>query len=113
MKTWIRNRRPVHPGFLRLVMLMIVIPCIPAGCAFNSTDHCWVPDDQYHNARDLYIQTGSLEIVKRRMEEMQWRICRRNEVVYRLKKEFEVLPEELPANALEAEGLPPAELPVE
>ena len=79
------------------MLILVVVSAVLAGCTLYSSDHCWVPEDQYLDARTLYIQTGSLEIVKRRMEEMQWRICRRNEVVYRLQREFEVLPEELPA----------------
>ncbi len=94
-----RTARKSYPGLWWLcgMLILVVVSAVLAGCTLYSSDHCWVPEDQYLDARTLYIQTGSLEIVKRRMEEMQWRICRRNEVVYRLQREFEVLPEELPA----------------
>lgn len=71
-----------------------------AGCAalidLYREDRCWVPDDMYATAREYFIQTGSLDLVRRRMEDMEWKRCQRNEVVYRLQKEFEVLPEALP-----------------
>ena len=94
-----RNVRQSYPGpwYVCSTLLLVVVSFMLAGCTLYSSDHCWVPEDQYLDARTLYIQTGSLEIVKRRMEEMQWRICRRNEVGYRVKRELDVLPEELPA----------------
>lgn len=67
-----------------------------SGCALYREDRCWVPEDQYLDARQLYITTGSLDLVIQQLEEMQWRRCKINEIRYRLEKEFEVLPEERP-----------------
>jgi hypothetical protein len=79
-------------------LLLLLTLCLAAGlpaCSLYRADKCFVPPEQYEDARALYIETGSLEIVQRRMEEKQWRICIRNEVTYRLQKEFQVLPEEI------------------
>ncbi|HOE97467.1 MAG TPA: hypothetical protein PLS90_10205 [Candidatus Sumerlaeota bacterium] len=76
---------------------MLALALLPAsGCALYRDDKCWVPPEQYAEAREYYIQTGSLELVGEYMKDNQWRRCRRNEVLYRLRKEFEALPEELP-----------------
>jgi hypothetical protein len=96
-----------------------LIPCVillaslamgPASCALYRNDRCWVEDEQYKLARDLYVETGSLELVRLRLEESQWKRCKINEVVYRLQQEFRVLPEELPA---EPTGQPAAAEPVQ
>ena len=84
---------------LALSMAAAVTATGPTGCALYRNDKCWVPPEQYDEARAMYLQMGSLDLVEQRMIEQQWRLCRRNEVLYRLNKEFEVLPEELPAAA--------------
>jgi hypothetical protein len=80
---------------LRL-MLLLAACCAMAGCSLYRNDRCWVPEEQYLIARELFVQTGSLDLVRQRLEEYEWRRCRINETIYRLGKEFEVLPEELP-----------------
>ena len=67
-----------------------------SGCALYREDRCWVPDEQYDDVRQLYITTGSLDLVVKHLEEMEWKRCKVNEVRYRLEKEFDVLPEEKP-----------------
>lgn len=66
------------------------------GCALYRDDRCYLPADEYYIARDLFIQTGSLELVRLTLRDYQWQTCKLNEALYRLQKEFEVLPEELP-----------------
>lgn len=82
-------------GGLVLVFLMV-------GCALYRNDRAWLSDDQYALVRGLYIQSGSLDLVQRELVDMEWRRGSINEAVYRLQKEFEVLPEELPAPAAPA-----------
>lgn len=67
------------------------------GCALYRNDHCYVTPDKYTLARNLFIETGSLDLVERRLHDLQWQRCEVNEAIYRLRKEFEVLPEESPA----------------
>ncbi len=50
---------------------------------------------EYAVARELFIQTGSLDLVEKRLVEFEWQRPERNEALYRLRKEFEVLPEEV------------------
>lgn len=69
------------------------------GCSLYRNDHCYVPDEQYAQARTMFIQTGSLDLVQRQLEDLQWRHCKVNETMYRLQKEFEVLPEEVSAQS--------------
>lgn len=66
------------------------------GCALYRNDKCYVEDSQYARAREIFIRTGSLDLVERQLKEWEWRRCKVNETMYRLNKEFEVLPEELP-----------------
>ena len=88
--------------------LFVALACLCAmlfaGCALYRNDRAWVPKEQYQYAREMFIQTGSLDLVQQRLTDMKWRRAKVNEIVYRLGKEFEVLPEELPAQ-------PPAEIP--
>ncbi|MCE5231584.1 hypothetical protein LLG95_18555 [bacterium] len=66
------------------------------GCSLYRNDHCWVSDEQYAVAREIFVQTGSLDLVKQRLVALQWQRCAQNEAIYRLQKEFEVLPEVVP-----------------
>ena len=77
-------------GALTLTILM------PA-CSLYRHDHAYVPPDQYGQARAFFIQTGSMDLTERHLNDLQWSQGRVNEALYRLHKEFEVLPEELPA----------------
>lgn len=49
--------------------------------------------------REMYLRTGSLDLVERQLDDLQWQRCKINETIYRLGKEFEVLPEVVPATA--------------
>lgn len=81
-------------GWIACMALVIVMTL---GCSLYRNDRCFIPDEQYTAARELFIQSGSLDLVERQLTDMQWRRCRINETIYRLQKEFEVLPEEVPA----------------
>jgi hypothetical protein len=61
-----------------------------SGCGIYRRDKCYVDDTRYTQMRDIFVESGSIELVKRRMDELQWMRCEKNEVLYRLKKEFEV-----------------------
>jgi hypothetical protein len=61
------------------------IPKDPMGLA--SGDRCYIEDEQFVHADQLYSQMGSLDLVARYLrEEDQWRKCEVNEAVYRLRK---------------------------
>lgn len=81
------------------VAALLLLACGLSGCALYREDKCWTPPEQYQIARELFIQTGSLDLVRERLKDLQWRNCRINESIYRLQKEFEVLPEELPRSS--------------
>ena len=78
------------------VAMMCLCAMLFAGCALYRNDRAWVPKEQYQYAREMFIQTGSLDLVEQRLTDLKWRRAKINEIVYRLGKEFEVLPEELP-----------------
>lgn len=59
-------------------------------CALYRNDKCYVEDQDYRLAKELFIESGSLDAVRKQMELMEWSTCEKNEVVYRLSKEFEV-----------------------
>lgn len=72
---------------------------LTASCSLYRNDRAYVPNEQYLYARDLFIETGSLDIVEQRLKALEWSTGKVNEAIYRLQKEFAVLPEELPAAA--------------
>jgi len=72
-----------------VVSLLLLAPLF--SCALFREDRCYVDDDQYGLAHDLFVQTGSLDIVEKQLNEFDWRRCKVNEVIYRLRKEFEVV----------------------
>lgn len=77
----------------------LLLAVLVASCALYRNDRAYLADDQYGIARQMYLQTGSLDLVQKRLVNMEWRRAKVNEAIYRLQKEFEVLPEELPALA--------------
>jgi hypothetical protein len=76
------------------VVVLAGAMALGSGCALYRNDRCWAPPEQYALARDLFIQTGSLDLVQRSLVDLEWETCKINEAVYRLQKEFEVLPED-------------------
>jgi hypothetical protein len=60
-------------------------------CALYRNDRCYVSDAEYGIAYDLFLDTGSLDLVERQLTDADWRRCKVNEVVYRLKKQFEII----------------------
>ena len=85
---------PIHSAIKAalglFVSLLLLAPLF--SCALYREDRCYVDDDQYGLAHDLFVQTGSLDIVEKQLNEFDWRRCKVNEVIYRLRKEFEVVP---------------------
>jgi hypothetical protein len=69
---------------------LIVALVAASGCGIYRRDKCYVAEPRYAAMRDIFVESGSIELVKRRMEDMQWMRCEKNEVLYRIKKEFEV-----------------------
>ncbi|MBI1784168.1 hypothetical protein HYR69_03410 [Candidatus Sumerlaeota bacterium] len=65
---------------------------LPAACALYRNDRCYVEDEDYAVAHKLFVESGSLDLVQRQLREFKWRRCEINETIYRLTKEFEVVP---------------------
>ncbi len=82
---------------LSMLLLLMMTPALMAGCALYRNDKCYVPAEQYQLARDMFIQSGSLDLVERRLQDLEWQRCKVNETMYRLQKEFDVQPEEVAA----------------
>lgn len=79
-------------GIMAIVALTLTLA---GGCSLYRNDRCWMNKEQYLIARDLFIQTGSFDIVEQELARYEWRRCKINEALYRLEKEFEILPEEI------------------
>jgi len=72
-------------------LALAVLPFMTAGgCAIYRNDRCYVDDVRYGVMRQTFMQSGSIEIVRQEMERLQWARCEKNEVLYRISKEFEV-----------------------
>jgi hypothetical protein len=74
----------------------LLVAVLTLGCSLYRDDRCYVSNEQYSQARTMFIKSGSLDLVERELKDMQWRRSKINEILYRLRKEFEVLPEEIP-----------------
>lgn len=72
---------------LTIVIALIIVMTMMA-CSWRERDFCWISDTYYNKARELYLKTGSLEIVKQTLKDNYWTPGEINEAVYRLKKEF-------------------------
>lgn len=76
-----------------------LIPCLlasalflaPAACSLYRNDRCFVEDDMFEIAENLFIESGSLDLVERQLVELEWRRCEINETLYRISKQFEVV----------------------
>lgn len=68
----------------------LVLLAFGIACAWYENDRAYVPEAQYREARAMFIENGSLDLVQRRLEKLQWRRARINETLYRLRKEFEI-----------------------
>ncbi|MFH0794324.1 MAG: hypothetical protein V2A74_09870 [bacterium] len=58
------------------------------GCSWYISGRCWVDENRYTEAKRLYNRTGSIALTHSMLEDEGWRRCEINEVVYRLKKEY-------------------------
>jgi len=66
------------------------------GCSLYRNDRAWVSPEKYEQAHRFYVRTGSIDLTERHLHDLRWTTGEINETIYRLGKEFEVLPEELP-----------------
>lgn len=61
------------------------IPRDPLAVAHG--DRCFIEDEEFVYADQLYARLGSIALVERHLcEKEQWRTCEINEAVYRLRK---------------------------
>jgi hypothetical protein len=89
-----RKPRPSARLLGRLAIAILVAWMLASvGCALYREDRSWVSPDEYALARDMFLQAGSLDLVHKRLNDMDWETGKINETLYRLRKEFEVLPE--------------------
>jgi hypothetical protein len=79
-------RRQIYPRWAAGLMAL----ALAGSCALYQKDRCYLEDEEYALARELFIESGSLELTQLRLEDFDWRRCAVNEAVYRLMKEFEV-----------------------
>ena len=78
-------------GLRAALVVMALLPLLAAaGCSIYRNDRCYVDDTRYGAMRQVFMQTGSVELVRQQMEDLQWARCEKNEVLYRISKEFEV-----------------------
>ena len=54
-------------GFGWIIGGLLALTILTAGCALYRNDRAWVSDEQYALARQMYLQTGSLDLVQRRL----------------------------------------------
>jgi hypothetical protein len=86
----------------KLARLMAIAALAIAACGCQSfrnlyqNDRCFLSEERYSVARELFVETGSLDIVRQRLIALEWMKAEQNEALYRLGKEFQVSPEELP-----------------
>ena len=78
--------------FVRLIALLAFLAPL-VSCSLYRNDRCYVDDVHYEVAYNLFLESGSLDLVERQLVEYQWKRCLINESVYRLKKEFEIAAE--------------------
>lgn len=76
---------------LTFILLASGIFILPAACAMYKHDRCYVEDEQFELAENLFIESGSLDLVERQLEGLEWRRCEINESLYRISKQFEVV----------------------
>lgn len=68
---------------LFMLLLFSVLSCRPPG------DRCWVNNYRYNQAKEIYEETQTLDMLERHLEAQDdWRQCEINEVIYRIKKEY-------------------------
>ena len=72
---------------LGIALMLLVL----SSCRLFTEDRCYIDNLQYAVAYNLFTESGSLDLVERRLNELQWRRCKVNEALYRLRKEFEVV----------------------
>ncbi len=71
-----------------LVLACMVIFLVFLSCAWRQNDRCWISNARYEEAKQLYMETNSLDLVRQKLEDRHWSIAERNEAEYRLIKEF-------------------------
>ena len=74
-------------------LILAVAVGVSSSCAAFRSERCYVEDWQYDIAYNIFVQTGSIQVVRRRLTDLEWRSCSINECMYRLRKEFEVVSE--------------------
>jgi len=77
-------------------VMCICIVLVFVSCGWRAEDRCWIDKAKYEQARELYLSTASLEIVKESLEDAHWTTPQINEAVYRLKKEFHLEATDMP-----------------
>lgn len=83
--------RALQSGLRWLALIAVSALCAaPMACSIYRNDRCYIDEGRYGVLRGAFIQTGSLDLIRQQMETLQFARCQKNEVLYRLKKEFEV-----------------------
>lgn len=75
------------------LLALALSAALAAGCV--TTDRCYLHVSRYERMSSLFAQTGSLQRVIDAMEDDEWANCERNEVLYRLRKDYFLSEEDL------------------
>lgn len=97
-----KNKNPRGRGRALLILLAGLTAGLAPGCAGLRTERCYVEDDQYSIAYNMFVESGSLDLVEQQLSDFQWRRCVINEVIYRLTHEFEVISDQDPSLSSES-----------
>lgn len=74
-----------------LILLSCALFLAPAACSLYRNDRCYIEDENFALAENLFLESGSIDLVERQLKGLEWRRCEINETLYRLSKQFEVV----------------------
>ncbi len=78
-------------GAVAALIVLGVIAWAPAACSLYRDERCYVDDSEYEIVYRIFIESGSLDVLERRLMNLEWRRCKINESIYRLEKEFQIV----------------------
>ena len=81
----------IFPARVLAALFAVHVFMLPAACSLYRNDRCFVEDDMFELAENLFIESGSLDLVERQLTGLEWRRCEINETLYRISKQFEVV----------------------
>jgi len=84
---WGTSSRACSPlCFLLLALLLLGL----SSCAMYRSDRCFIENARYQKMREIFVKTGSYQQVEQATDAEGWSTCERNELSYRLRKDFDL-----------------------